>query len=235
MWLGNGIGAVPDGTIISMKNGKGGGRLLKIIRKEIDLDASEVLFDEPFTPQNLAANWTLRSPDWRVEDGWLMGKNPENRPGMVVSRADYPGNILMDFEARTVPPCSHDIDFMWNGSWDEDRNVRGTAYVAGLEGWWEGKVGIEKSPEYKFTVATPLLDFKPGRTYHVQGGSIDGHCFVFVDGKLVIEATDPDPIDPARFAKVGFEAYCSHIAVRNLVVRRIAWRPVDSNYVPEFK
>jgi hypothetical protein len=65
-----------------------------------------------------------------------------------------------------------------------------------LQGWWEGKVGIEKSPEYKLNIATPLFDFEPGRTYRIQGGSIDGHCFVFVDGKIVLEVTDSVPLIP---------------------------------------
>ena len=209
--------------------------MLRIVRKEIDLDASAVLFNKPFTAESLAGDWKIYSSEWRVENGWLTGKNPGNCPGMAVSRADYPGNVLMDFEARTVPPCTHDIDVMWNGSWDESRNQRGPAYVAGLEGWWEGKVGIEKSPDYKLTAATPLLDFEPGRAYRIQAGSVDGHCFVFVDGRLILEMMDPDPIDSAKYAKVGFEAYCSHIAVRNLVVRRISWHPVESRYEPEFR
>lgn len=75
---------------------------------------------------------------------------------------------MMDFEARTVVPCTHDIDVMWNGSWDAAKGERGTAYVAGLEGWRQGKAGIEKSPDYKLTACTPLFDFEPGKTYHVQ-------------------------------------------------------------------
>jgi hypothetical protein len=206
---------------------------LKIMRKEIDLEASTILYDRAFEA-GWEKDWKVCGGEWRVEDGWLLGKNPNPSPGMVVSRADYTGNVLMDFEGRTVLPSTHDIDFMWNGSWDDQKNERGMAYVAGLQGWWDGKVGFEKSPEYKWMVATGLFSFKPGQTYHIQGGSIDGHCFLFLDGKLVLEAFDTDPINHARFAKVGFEAYCSSIAVRNLKVRRIAWQAVDSKYAPEF-
>jgi hypothetical protein len=205
------------------------------MKKEIDVDNSNVLYDEPFTETNLKAKWKIYSGQWTLEeDGWLTGRNPGNFPGMIVSKDNFFGNVLVEFEARTVPPCTHDINFMWNGAWDESENKRGVAYVAGLQGWWEGKVGIEKSPDYKLNVGTPLLDFVPGRTYFIQGGSVDGHCFVCADGKLLLEVTDPDPIDNTRYGKVGFEAYCSLIQVRNVRIRQIAWRPLTSSYTPEF-
>jgi len=208
--------------------------MLNLMRKAIDLDRSPLLWQATFTPELLEKEWQIRSGIWRVEDGWLTGKNPLNEPGMIIARDDFPGNVLLDFEARTVLPSTHDIDVMWNGSWDELIDQRGTAYVAGIEGWWEGKVGIEKSPDYTLTAATPLFDFTPGATYHVQCGSIDGHCFIFVDGKLLLELTDPHPIDAQRHAKIGFEAYCSFIQIRNLQVRQIVWEAREMGYMAEF-
>lgn len=209
--------------------------MLEIMRKTIDVTGSETLYDKSFDEKTLLEDWKIYSGNWYLEDGWLSGKNPANSAGMIVSRNDFTGDILMDFEARTVLPCTHDIDFMWNGSWDEERNVRGMAYVAGLQGWWQGKAGIEKSPDYKLTACTPLFDFTPGKIYHIQGGSIKGHCFLFVNGKLLLEVTDPEPIDNCKYARIGFEAYCSHIQIRNLKVRRIKWKEVEMSYTPEFK
>lgn len=209
--------------------------MLNIMKKQIDLENSPILYDVPFSSEELERNWKIYSGEWWLEGEWLSGKNPGNFPGMIVSKRDFPGNVLVEFEARTVLPCTHDINFMWNGSWDEVKNQRDVAYVAGLQGWWEGKVGIEKSPEYKLNVGTPLFDFKPEQIYHIQGGSIDGHCFVFVDGKLLLEVTDPEPIDSMKHTKVGFEAYCSYIQVRNVKIRQIKWNPRELSYVPEFK
>jgi len=208
--------------------------MLYIMKKIIDVENSKVLFNKPFDNETLFTDWKIYGGEWWIEGGWLTGKNPENAPGMIILKQDFPGNVLMDFEARTVLPCTHDIDFMWNGSWDEENNKRGLAYVAGIQGWWNGKVGIEKSPDYKLTVCTPLFDFKPGRIYRIQGGSINGHCFVFIDGKLAIEVTDPDPIDHQKYTKVGFEAYCSYIQIRNLKIQQIKWQEVDMCYTPEF-
>lgn len=208
--------------------------MLKLMRKAIDLEKSPFLYDKPISANTFAQEWKVYSGEWSVEEEWLVGKNPGNFPGMAFLRGDFPGNVLVDFEARTVAPSTHDINFMWNGCWDEDKNERGMAYVAGLQGWWNGKVGIEKSPEYKLNVGTPLFNFEPGRTYHLQGGSIDGHCFLFVDGKLLLEVTDPDPIDSSLYTKIGFEAYSSWIQIRNVKVRSLVWHPIEESYDPEF-
>ncbi len=80
---------------------------------------------------------------------------------MVISRKDFYGNVLLEFTANTVLPSTHDINAMWNGSWNEQTNTRDVAYVGGLEGWWHGKVGFEKSPDYKLNAANPSLIFTP--------------------------------------------------------------------------
>ena len=209
------------------------GNDLLLMNKRLLLAQSPVLFDRPFGSASLKTDWQVRGADWRVEGEWLTGQNPANAPGMVTSRDNFFGNVLLDFEARTVLPSTHDIDWMWNGSWDGATNTRNVAYVGGLQGWWEGKVGFEKSPDFKLNVATPMFPFKPGRTYRIQSGSIDGHLFVFVDGRLILEATDPEPIDTSRFGLVGFEAYASTIQIRRVVIRQIVWEQRTLVYGPE--
>lgn len=207
---------------------------LLLMRKRVDLGRCPVLYDRPFTESSLAEDWQIRGGEWQMRDGWLRGSNPLNSPGMVTSRRSFAGNVMLEFEARTVLPSTHDINWMWNGSWNEATNTRAVAYVAGLQGWWEGKVGFEKSPDYKLNVGTPLFPFEPGRIYRILSGSADGHCFVVVDGRLVLEVTDPEPIDTQRFGMIGFEAYASRIEVRGLVVRQVNWEERTMSYGPEF-
>jgi hypothetical protein len=113
-------------------------------------------------------------------------------------------------------------------------NEGGIAYVAGLEGWWVGKVGLEKSPDYLLNATTPLFDFEPGKIYRIQAGSVEGHCFICVDGKLLLEMTDIQPIDNQKNGKIGFEAYCSFIQIRNIKVKSISWSELVLNYSKEF-
>ena len=207
---------------------------LLITHKRILLAKSPLCYDRPFTTESLQQDWQIRSGDWHIDEEWLTGCNPLNAPGMITSRKQYYGNILLDFEARTVLPSTHDIDWMWNGSWDEESNTRALSYIGGLQGWWEGKVGFEKSPDYQLTATTPLFPFIPGRIYHIQSGSIDGHAFIFVDNRLLLELTDPNPINNAVYGMIGFEAYASHIQLRNLKVRQISWQARELEYESEW-
>ncbi|OGV64939.1 MAG: hypothetical protein A3K19_10545 [Lentisphaerae bacterium RIFOXYB12_FULL_65_16] len=207
---------------------------LLVMHKRIDLDGSPVLYDRPFSAQSFKDDWEVRNSNWRCDAGALWGTNPLPGPGVVMTRAGFPGNVLMDFYAQTVLPSTHDIDVMWNLSWDEATHTRGPAYVAGVQGWWDGKIGIEKSPQYKLVATTPCPWFKPGQEYHIQAGSIDGHSFIFVDDVLRLELLDPDPIDSQRHNRVGFEAYQSMIRIRNLVVRQIVWEKRPQAYAKEF-
>ncbi|RIH66935.1 hypothetical protein D1164_00440 [Mariniphaga sediminis] len=208
--------------------------VIKLMKKQILLDSSPVLYDKKVTPEEFAKNWTVHHSEWKVEGDWLVGENRGNWPGMAIPKQDFPGNVLVEFEAQTILPSSHDINVMWNGEWLAETDQRGIAYVAGLQGWWTGKVGIEKSNDYKFMVGTPLFDFVPGKVYKIQAGSIDGHCFILANGRLLLEAMDPEPIDTEKYTKVGFEAYCSKIKIRNIIIRQIHWEPVEMKYEPEF-
>jgi len=208
---------------------------ITLMRKKIQLDESPILYSSNLSEEtDLGQNWTTHNSQWAIENGWLVGENRGNWPGMAILKQDFTGNVLVEFEAQTVLPCSHDINVMWNGEWLDATNERGVAYVAGLQGWWTGKVGIEKSNDYRFMVGTPLFNFEPGKVYKIQAGSIDGHCFILADGKLLLEAMDPSPIDNQKFTKVGFEAYCTKLKVRNIVIRHIKWESVDMKYEPEF-
>jgi len=207
---------------------------ISLMKKKILLHSSPVLFDIILASENLDALFAVHHSQWKITDGWLEGENRGNWPGMAILKQDFPGNVIVEFEAQTLMPSTHDINVMWNGEWLADKDQRGIAYVAGLQGWWSGKVGIEKSNDYRFMAGTPLYGFEPGRIYHIQAGSINGHCFILADGKLLLEAMDPDPIDITRYTKVGFEAYCSKIRIRNICVRQIFWEAVEMKYEPEF-
>jgi hypothetical protein len=204
------------------------------MKKRIMFDSSPVLYDQPITMESLQTDWTIHKSEWRVEDGWLQGKNSDNWPGRAIMKENFPGNVFIGFDASTILPSTHDINVMWKGEWFTGEDHRGEEYVEGLEGWWIGKIDIKKSPDYKFMTGTPLLKLEQGKVYHIEAGSIDGHCIIFADGNLLLETMDPDPIDNQKHTKVGFEAYASTIHIKSITIQQVHCKPVDMNSDPEF-
>ena len=74
-----------------------------LMKKQILVESSEVLYEKfGFTQQEFDEQWTIHHSEWKVEDGWLVGENKGNWPGMAILKQDFPGNVLVEFEAQTV-------------------------------------------------------------------------------------------------------------------------------------
>ena len=209
--------------------------MIQLMKKSIDPESLEVLYDRPFTPESFAEDFEIKDGKWHVdEEGWLIGENRNNSAAMVLSKGEYFGDVLLEFDAATILPSTRDIDVTWHCTWDEETNKRGPAYVCGVQGWWHGFVGFEKSPEYDFLVGTKLFNFEPGREYHVAVGNIGGNLFITIDGALALEVNDPNPLDVNKHGRIGFEAYCTRVKYKNLKIKRITYTDTRKPYDPEF-
>lgn len=196
------------------------------------LDESEVLYEKSeFTEKDLHDAFDIKSGEWYVEDGWVVGKNPQMNPGMIVSKDDYFGDVMLELRAKMVAPSTHDINVMING---EFTDKRGNAYVTGLEAFWHGCIGFEKSPEYKLVVGTGMLDFDPNEEYLLQFGNAGGVLFTLVNGRLGLMVQDPDPIDTSKYGKIGFEAFSSWWKFKDVKVKKLKYERLGENYNPEF-
>lgn len=217
------------------ENKNNASEVLRLVGYDVDIKNSPVLLSvDEFDDAVLDKYFSIKSGSWHTDGGWVVGRNPEMCPGMIVSKDDFKGNVMLTVVAKTVAPSTHDINIMINGEWDDTKNVRGNAYVAGLEAFWHGNIGFEKSPEYKLTAATQLFDFEPGKEYELTLGNIKGKIFVLVDGKLCLEITDPEPLDETKFGKIGMEAYSSCWKFKNLCVKKIKYEEVKEYYNSEF-
>ncbi len=211
--------------------------MLRLIGYNVDLAHSERLLDIPaFTQDIFAQTFEVKTGTWYTEDGWVVGKNPDMCPGMIISRDDFFGDIMVEATVKMVAPSTHDINVMIHGEWDPVSDTRGHAYVAGLEAFWHGHIGFERSPDYKLTVATQLFDFDPEAEHIFRLGNIGHKLFVVIDGKLCLEVTDPDPafLDVNTYGRIGFEAFASWWKLRDLKVYRLSYERVGEYYNKEF-
>ena len=209
--------------------------MLQLMKKRLYPERMQTLLEcTDFTPDFVEENFEVKGGKWYIEDGWLVGENRECTADMIITRQRFLGDILVELDASTVAPATRDINVTIHGSWDEKNDCRGVGYVFGLEGFWEGYVGFERSPDYNFLVLTDLLDFTPGKTYHISVGNIANTFFLFVDGRLAFQITDPEPYDVNAHGFVGFEAFCTRVRFKNLTVKRLEAVDDWKTYQPEF-
>ena len=199
------------------------------------LEKSKILYDRPFSQQSLHEDWEATGGEWWVENGVLSGKYRENAGGLIYSKQSYPGNIMLDFYGRTVAPCNNDLNFTWcSAGWNYANNDAGISYIAGLQGWWESKAGIERYPECTIAAKTANFSYTPGEYYHIQAGIVEGVSFIFVNGKLIIDLCDPNPIDSTKYGKIGLGTYCSFNQYRDFKLYQLAFEKAEFSYTPNF-
>jgi hypothetical protein len=208
--------------------------LLNLLHCSVDLNRSDLKYDKAFTEESLKEDWSVKSGYWKTEDGKLFGESDSSGGGMIFSKAEYPHDLVMEFTASLAEPSTHDLDFMWHATWDEEKRIRNAGYVVGINGWWEQKVGFEKAPENRLYAATPLFEAKPNKEYKIIAGTVEGLCFLFINGGLIMEMRDPDPIDFTKHPFVGFETYQSRIMVWGLKIWKSYVVKRELKYTDEF-
>lgn len=206
------------------------GKEILLLGKKILWDQSEILLD--YQPdENWQQVWDAKLGHWEYKDGCLIGSEPGNFGGILLSKQYFSDNVMMRFSMSTVLPATRDLNAVFCTTWDDSVNYLKKGYVVGLNGWYENKSGIERFPEEELRSLTSLYQYTPGTEVEILTGAIDGHCFLFADGVLIQELIDSDPI---RGGHVGFSPYSTSLRIRNIQVRKICWEKRKQIYEPEF-
>ncbi len=202
-----------------------------LLNKKIVTDASEILLS--YTPdENWRDIWDDKGGSWKYENGYLVGSEPDNKGGILLSRERFDADVMLSFTASSVLPATRDLNAVYCVTWDDEKNYLKKAYISGVNGWYEHKCGIERFPEDELRVLTPLYSYTPGKEIRITTGAIKGHSFLIIDDKLILEMVDN--LDPIIGGHVGFSPYSTVIKIKNIEVRKIYWEERAQSYQPEF-
>ena len=203
---------------------------ISLLGKKIYMDKSPLLLK--YSPdEDWQKYWQVMAGDWRMENGWLIGTENGNKGGILFSRESFDKNVMLSFTAATVLPATRDVNVVYCAHWDEKTDYLADSYVCGLNGWYDGKSGIERNLTSNLYSTTSLYQYIPGTEVRMTAGAIDGHNFMVVDGKLVTELIDPSPI---KGGHVGFSPYCTILKIKDIEIREIYWEKQKQHYDPEF-
>lgn len=202
-----------------------------LIGKRILSDRSPVVLSS-LPDENWREIWDPKGGTWYYENGYLIGSEPENKGGILLSKRRFEGDVMLSFTAASVLPATRDVNAIYCTTWDDEVNYLKLAYISGLGGWYEDKCGIERFPEDGLRALNPLYHYEPGREVRITTGAIAGHNFLVVDGQLVQELIDPSPI--LGGGHVGFSPYSTMLKIKDIEVREIVWEERIQKYDPEF-
>ena len=119
---------------------------LRLLGKLVKLEDCPVIF-RGSTDADWQGDWQVMAGQWYAEDGWLIGGERGNQGGILFSKESFDCDIIFSFTVKTVLPATRDLNGVFCAHWDEEINYLGNAYVFGINGWYEHKSGIERSPE----------------------------------------------------------------------------------------
>ena len=199
------------------------------------VEPGELLFHDDFTDKDLTKNWEITGGEWTCGDGVCTGIYRENAGGLIYTHRQFPGDIMLDFYGTIIPPCNNDLNFAFRArGWDYQVGDADVSYIGGLNGWYINRSGIEKYPDLKLQALCQHFEAESDREYHIQTGIIGSTAFLAVDGKLLLQLSDPDPILQEDCNRVGLGTYCSHIRFRDFKVYRPKLTHTPMEYVPNF-
>ena len=202
-----------------------------LIGKRINVEKSKVVLS--YQPdENWRKIWDAKGGNWYHQDGWLIGSEPDNKGGILLSKQHFDKDVMLSFTVASVLPATRDLNAIYCTTWDDEINYLKKSYISGLNGWYEGKSGIERFPEDELRALTPMYHYEPGTEVRITTGAIQGHNFLMVDGVLIQELIDN--MDPIVGGHVGFSPYSTILRIKDIEVREICWEERVQSYDPEF-
>lgn len=205
-------------------------RELRLAGKKVIIEECPILFR--YKPDvDWETYFERKSGNWYYENGAIIGEEFTNKGGILFTKEAFDKDVIFIFKGSTVLPATRDLNAVWASHWDTKTDYLGESYVCGLNGWWEYKAGIERNGGNGLFALSRNYKYTPGTEVEMVCGSINGHCFMAVDGELLCEVMDPNPISGGH---VGISAYCTKLRITEFEVREALYEKFIQHYDPEF-
>lgn len=170
-------------------------------------------FSDNFDREELGDNW-YGDPAWRIQDGQVFSAGTSNRPLWL--KASLPDNAVIEFDARSESPAG-DIKFEMYG---DGRNHE-SGYILIFGGWKNTISCIARLDEHgadRQELKQPGL-VKMGQTHHVKVVRQDKVLKWYVDGKLLLDNYDSEPLRGDGHDRFAFNNWQSNLYFDNIKIR----------------
>lgn len=172
------------------------------------LTGGVLVFEDDFEREALGDRWLNRSGRWRIQEGRLTVRGDRNEG--VWLDFPLPDRVRIEFDARAL---SDEGDLKCEVFASEPRHQAG--YVVILGGWHNTVSVIARLDEHGEDRLESAARAEKGRAHHWALVRVSDTLRWFVDGALVLEYHDEDPLQGRTF---GFNDWNAPVEFDNLKI-----------------
>ncbi|MEM6961326.1 MAG: family 16 glycoside hydrolase [Myxococcota bacterium] len=174
-------------------------------------------FEDSFDRMQLGSLWKNTGGPWDIRNGELHVQGAHNRPLWL--RRKLPREVRVEFDARSESSEGDiKVEVFGDGvSKAELNSYVATSYVVIFGGWGNSKNVLARLDEHgSDRVVGSTKRVVPGQTYAVRIERRASKVQVTVDGQVLLEMDDPDPLVGRGHDHFGFNNWESELFFDNL-------------------
>ena len=176
-------------------------------------------FSDDFERGQLGAAYQKTGGNWRIRDGELHVKGARNHPLWLLRT--LPPDVRVEFDARSESPEGDiKVEVFGDGaSYAKEDSYSATSYVVIFGGWDNSRNVLARMDEHgDDRVVGEARKVEPGATYRFRIERIGGTLKVWVDGDILLQMDDPEPLRGRGHDHFGFNNWQSDLWFDNLNV-----------------
>jgi hypothetical protein len=177
-------------------------------------------FSDDFERSELGDAWNDTGGNFQVRDGALKVQGARNKPLWL--RRRLPHNVSIEFDAKSDSADGDiKVEIFGDGvSKAEAASYTATSYVLIFGGWRNSLNVLARMNEHgDDRVVGPELKVVPGRTYHMKIERRGATITAWVDGRKLLELTDPEPLTGPGHDHFAFNNWQAPLTFDNLRVK----------------
>ena len=176
-------------------------------------------FSDDFERTQLGDAYKSTGGNWRIENGELHVKGAKNHPLWLLRT--LPRDARVEFDVRSESPEGDiKVEVFGDGaSYARDDSYTATSYVIIFGGWDNSRNVLARMDEHgDDRVVGKARKVEPGETYRFRIERIGGTLTVWVDGDILLEMDDAEPLAGRGHDHFGFNNWQSDLWFDNLKV-----------------
>jgi hypothetical protein len=170
-------------------------------------------FSDDFERPSLGEFWQ-GAPSWRIVDGWVFSSGTRNQALWLKAR--LPDDVVIELDARSESP-EGDLKF----EIFTDGKNHASGYILIFGGWNNSISAIARLDEHgddRQELRKKGL-VKMGQTYHMKVVRKDKVIKWYVDGQLLLDYYDSEPLRGEGHDRFGFNDWETNLYFDNLRIR----------------